>query len=141
MEICCDIEKLCKAPQLCDRFDSYVPDPAVLGKLRAVSEPMTVAIIFGFWCGDSRRIVPEVLKALTVAGNENLQLLAASVPYEETDHLPLEVGGLSVRKFPTVVFLRGRFKTTQEIDAGAEVCRFVEESLEAKRLDCLSGAG
>ncbi len=137
MEICCDIDRMVRHPDLKSRYEAYVPEPAVVEKLRAAREPVTVAVIFGFWCPDSRRIVPEVLKAIAEARNDNLQLLTATVPYEETDRLPLDVGGLSVRKFPTVVFLRGKYQTIEEIDPSQEMCRFVEESLAAERLSCL----
>jgi hypothetical protein len=137
MEICCDIDQMVRHRDLKSRYDAYAPDPAVVAKLREVKQPVTVAVIFGFWCPDSKRIVPEVLKAITEAQNENLQLLTASVPYEETDNLPLDVGGLSVRRFPTVVFLRGRYQTTEEIDPSQEICRFVEESLDVARLACV----
>jgi len=137
MEICCDTDKMIRHPDLRTQYAAYVPDPAVVEKLRAAKEPITVAIIFGVWCPDSRRIVPEVLKAISEAKNDNLQLLTASVPYEETDDLPLDVGGLSVQRFPTVVLLRGKYQTTEEIDPSQEICRFVEESLDAARLSCV----
>jgi hypothetical protein len=134
MEICCDIDRLVRQPQLRDRYDSYVPPDETIDALRAIDEPMTVAVVYGFWCPDSVRIVPGVLKCITEADNDNLQVLGATVPLEETDDLPLDVGGISVRWFPTVAFLRGRFQTTEEIDPDAEVVRFVEEPLDASRL-------
>ncbi len=134
MEICCDIEKLIRQPQLRARYESYVPPDDVLEALRAVDQPMTVALVYGFWCPESSVIVPEVLKSVTEADNDNLQVLGATVPLDETYDLPLDVGGISVRRFPTVAFLKGRFQTTEEIDPEAEVARFVEESLDAARL-------
>ena len=134
MEICCDIEKLVRPPKLKGRYDAYNPPADLLAALRAIREPTTVAIVYGLWCPDSVRIVPEVLKSITQADNDNLQVLGATVPLDETDDLPLDVGGISVRRFPTVAFLRGRFQTTEQIDPNAEVMRFVEESLDASRL-------
>jgi Thioredoxin len=136
MEICCDIERMVAHPELRERYNACVCDAGVVQKLREVGEPVTVAVILGLWCPDSRRIVPEVLRAIQEARNENIQLLSATVPYDETDNLPLNVGGLTVRKFPTIVVLRGRYQTTEEIDPSAELCRFVEESLDAERLKC-----
>jgi thiol-disulfide isomerase/thioredoxin len=137
MEICCDVDKLVHHGQIQTRYESYVPDPAVVARLRGVTEPTTIAVVFGLWCGDSRRIVPEVLKALTEANNGNLQLLAVTVPYDETHELPLSLSGLKVRRFPTIVFLRGKYETTDAIDPSRELCRFVEESLDAARLTCV----
>jgi hypothetical protein len=134
MEICCDIGKLVRQPGLKSRYDTYRPPEDVLQALRAIDQPMTIAVVYGLWCPDSFRIVPEVLKSITEAENDNLQVLGATVPLDETDDLPLDVGGLSVRRFPTVVFLKGRFQTTEEVDPNAEIVRFVEESLDAARL-------
>lgn len=134
MEICCDIEKLVRHPTLKGRYDTYATPADVLEALRGIDEPMTVAVVYGLWCPDSVLIVPEVLKSISEADNDNLQVLGATVPLDETYDLPLDVGGISVRRFPTVAFLRGRFQTTEEVDPEAEVVRFVEESLDASRL-------
>lgn len=134
MEICCDIETLIRQPRLRSRYESYMPPEDVVEALRAIDRPMTVAVVYGFWCPESSVIVPELLKSITEADNDNLQVLGATVPLDETYDLPLDVGGISVRRFPTIVFLRGRFQTTEEIDPKAEVVRFVEEGLDADRL-------
>ncbi|MBM3475299.1 MAG: hypothetical protein FJX75_18715 [Armatimonadetes bacterium] len=135
MEICCEIDRMVRHPDLRGRYEAHEPRKEVVEALKAIGEEMTVVIVFGFWCRDSVRIVPEVLKALSEADNPNLQVLAATVPLEETDDLPIDVGGISVRRFPTIVFVRGRYRTTEEIQAGVpEEARFVEQSLDAARL-------
>jgi len=135
MEICCDISKMVRHPDLRTRYEGHEPDSEVVKALRAITEEMTVVIVFGFWCPDSLRIVPEVLKAITEADNPKLQVLTATVPWEETDDLPIPCGGISVRKFPTISFIKGRYQTTDEIPSGIdEPARFVEESLTAERL-------
>ena len=134
MEICCEVNRMVRHPDLRQRFDADQPRLEVIEALRAIGEPMTVAVVFGFWCPDSLRIVPQVLKAVVEADNENLQVLAASVPLEETHDLPIRVGPISVRRFPTVALLRGKYERSEEIPEGAEVLRFVEEPLDAARL-------
>jgi hypothetical protein len=135
MEICCDIDRIVRHPSLRERYGTHEPDSRVVEALRAIGEEMTVVIVFGFWCPDSTRIVPQVLKAVTKANNPNLQVLAATVPLEETYDLPLNVGAISVRWFPTISFVRGRYQTTEAIPPGIEeLARFVEEPLKADRL-------
>jgi thiol-disulfide isomerase/thioredoxin len=135
MEICCEIDKMVRHPDLRARYEAHQPRADVVQALKAIGEETTVVIVFGFWCPDSKRIVPEVLKAVSEADNPNLQVLAATVPLEETHDLPLDVGGISVRKFPTIVFVRGRYRTTEEIPPGVrEEARFVEQSLDAEKL-------
>jgi len=135
MEICCEIDKMVRHPDLRGRYEAHQPKGEVVEALRGIGQEMTVVIVFGFWCPDSMRIVPEALRAVTEADNPNLQVLAATVPLEETHDLPVEVGGISVRRFPTIVFVKGRYQTTEQIPPGIrEEARFVEESLEATRL-------
>lgn len=95
---------------------------------------MTIAIIFGFWCPDSLTIVPRVLKSIVAADNDNIQALAVSIPLDETHDLPIDVGTVSVRRFPTTAILRGHYEKTEEIEPECEIVRFVEEPLDAARL-------
>jgi len=134
MEICCDIDKMVRHPDLRARYNEYEPPEEVVKALRGIDREVTVAVVFGFWCPDSLRVVPQVLKSIVEAGNDNLQVLAATVPLDETHDLPIDVGTVSVRRFPTVAFLTGRYERTEEIPQGVEVVRFVEESLDAARL-------
>ncbi|MBM3499610.1 MAG: hypothetical protein FJX74_13195 [Armatimonadetes bacterium] len=135
MEICCDVNKMVRHPDLRERYEAHEPPRDVVEALQAIEEEMTVVIVFGFWCPDSLRIVPEALKALTEADNPNLQVVAATVPLEETYDLPIACGGVSVRKFPTISFVPGRYQTTDEIPVGTEErARFVEQSLSAEGL-------
>ena len=135
MEICCEIDKMVRHADLRGRYEAYQPPGKVVAGLKAIDQDMTVVIVFGFWCPDSMRIVPEVLKAMTEAGNPHLQVLTATVPLEETHDLPISCGGVSVRRFPTISFIKGCYETTDEIPAGIhEEARFVEESLDAARL-------
>ncbi len=135
MEICCEVDKMIRHPDLRSRYDAHVPDEAVVEALKAIDEPMTVAVVLGFWCPDSLALVPRVLKEVVAADNDNLQVLAASVPLDETNDLPIDIGTMSVRKFPTVAFLRGHYKKTQDMEPDCEVVRFVEEPLDPARLN------
>jgi len=135
MEICCDIDKIVRHPDLRVRYQAHHPPADVVTALRAIDQEMTVVIVFGFWCPDSMRVVPGVLRGIKEADNPNLQVLAATVPLEDTHELPIHCGGMSIRRFPTISFVKGRYKTTDEIPAGVEeLARFVEEPLSADRL-------
>jgi len=134
MEICCHVDKMVRHPDLHARFDAAKPDPDVVEALRAIDEEVTFAIIFGFWCPDSLTIVPGVLRNIVEADNDSIQVLAASVPLDETHDLPIDLGAISVRRFPTTAILRGHYEKTDEIEPGCEIIRFVEEPLDAARL-------
>jgi hypothetical protein len=134
METCCDAGKLLRTADYRSRYDAFTPPAEVVEALQAVARPVTVLVVFGLWCRDSARIVPEVLKSLALAENPNLQLLAVHVSYEETDPSPFMAGPIAVRRYPTVAFLEGRYGNTDEVPEGKELVRFVEESLSAERI-------
>ncbi len=131
MEICCDPKRVLKGPGYAERYAAHEPPAELVDALRSISEPATVLVVFGVWCQDSRRVVPEVLKAMAAADNGNLQLLAVHVSYAETDPSPFMAGPVAVKRYPTTAFLAGRFQTTEEIPEGVEKARFVEQSPNA----------
>lgn len=54
--------------------EGYAPDAEAVERLRTVSEPTTVTVAFGTWCGDSKRHVPALLASLDAAENPNLEV-------------------------------------------------------------------
>ena len=134
MEVCCDPARILHQPEYRARYDGYRPLDDVVAALKVISRPVTVLIVFGYWCHDSAQVVPEVLKAVAVADNPRLQLLMLHVVYGETDPSPFMAGSVPVRRYPTVAFLEGHYQTTAEIPEGRELVRFVEESLVAERI-------
>jgi len=66
-------------------YEHYQPNTAVLNQLKKLkSEKTTLKIVFGSWCGDSKRELPRMLKTLHEAGftDKNIQLIGV---YSETD--------------------------------------------------------
>ena len=53
--------------------EHYTPDAKVVDQLRG-AKPARVTIVFATWCGDSKRAVPRLLKALHEAANPLLQV-------------------------------------------------------------------
>ena len=138
MEVCCDAPKLLRRPEYRERYAGYEPPEELLAALRNIHRPMTVLVVFGYWCRDSVRIVPDVLKALALADNPDLQLLAIHVSYAETDPSPFMAGPIPVRRYPTIALLEGRFQTAEEIPEGVERLRFVEVPLDAGQIAALA---
>jgi len=134
VEICCDPGKLLRLPGYRERYNAYEPPDALSDVLRAIELPMTVVVVFGGWCHDSVRVVPAVIKALAVAGNDRLRLLGVHVSYEETDPSPFMAGPIAVRRYPTVTFVDGHHEHTQQIPEGTQRVTFTEEPLDAQRI-------
>ncbi len=55
-------------------YDHYTPDAAAVAALKAETKPRRIKIAFATWCGDSKRAVPRLLKALHEAGNPKLRV-------------------------------------------------------------------
>jgi len=134
MEICCRPEKVLKTPGYRERYEACTPDAAVVAALGRVAAPMTVLLVYGAWCHDSARIVPELLRTLAEAQSPLLRLLAVHVAYSETDPSPFMAGPIPVERYPTISLLKGGFEALGTIEDGAELVRFVERPLSAELL-------
>ncbi|HEX4955884.1 MAG TPA: thioredoxin family protein [Thermoanaerobaculia bacterium] len=108
-------------------------DPVAAQSLTTVPPGAEVEVIFGTWCGDSKREVARLWRALDEVGGEvpfGLSWVAVSRDkLEPADRL----AGVNVEYVPTFVVRRG----------GREVGRIVETSrqgIEKDLLDLLTGA-
>ncbi|MDI9586885.1 MAG: hypothetical protein QM473_21865 [Acidobacteriota bacterium] len=131
MEVCCDPSRLLRAPGYRDRYERYDPPEELLQLFRSLQQPVTLLLVYGTWCNDSARIVPEVVKLMDMAANDSVWLLAVHVAYSETNQGPFRAGPVDVSRYPTLALLRGHFRSTTAIPEGVEIARFVERSLEA----------
>ncbi|MEM8993327.1 MAG: thioredoxin family protein [Acidobacteriota bacterium] len=103
------------APVWRDLHDAYEPDAAAVETLAAEERELALTVAFGTWCGDSRRSVPRLLKALELADNENLSVELVSIDRPFTDPLDF-VAREQITNVPTVIVR----------DGDREVGRFVE---------------
>lgn len=108
------------------------PDASACQGLTTVEPGAEVTVVLGTWCGDSRREVPRLWKALDMAGSS----VPFAIHYVGVDRKKQEpadvVGGNDVRYVPTFIVRRG----------GREVGRVVEHSpngIESDLLALLSG--
>ena len=134
MEVCCNPARLLHAAGYRERYEAYAPPAELIAELESIGEPVTVLVVYGTWCNDSRRVVPEVVKALELASNDQLRLLAVHVSYAETDPSPFRAGSVEVSRYPTVALLAGHFDAASQIPPGSERVRFVEQSLDGARV-------
>ncbi len=96
--------------------ESYIPEPAVLEKLgSAIGNDLSVLVVLGTWCGDSRREVPRFMKIIEQTGfpAERLTFLGVDI----TKNSP--VGGfdtLNIERVPTFIFLKNKVETGRIIE-------------------------
>lgn len=97
--------------------DRYTPDPAVVAKLRD-AKPARVTIVLATWCGDSKRAVPRLLKALHEANNPALQVEFYGIG---PDFLtPLDyIRARTLTNVPTMIVERGRGEIGRVVETPA----------------------
>ena len=108
------------------------PDPNVAAALAAVPAGAEVEVFLGTWCGDSRRELPRLWKAIDAAGGT----VPFQIHYVGVDHQKkepaAEIAKEGVRYLPTFIVRRD----------GREVGRIVETSpngIESDLLALLTG--
>ena len=83
-------------------MESYRPAPAAVAALAKEARPVTMTVVLGTWCGDSKEFVPRVLKSVRAAANPNLAVRLVAL---DNDFLhPQDViGGRRIINVPTIV--------------------------------------
>jgi hypothetical protein len=89
---------------------SYVPDPVALEEFKSLSFPITVEVVFGVWCSDSKEHVSAYFKIIELADNPVLISLFIGIPREKESREPF-IKGKNIEKVPTfIVFQDGQEK-------------------------------
>src|SRR5258706_7289724 len=60
-------------------YDHYTPDEGAVKRLRAVDRPLHLEVICATWCGDSKRHVPRLLKAVHEAANPRISVSVVGI--------------------------------------------------------------
>lgn len=117
-------------------YEGYVPNADIVSKLKkAASEKLTVKIVFGSWCGDSKRELPRMMKVLHAAGfpEKNIQLIGVYDSLEFYKQSPKrEEKGLHVYRVPTFIV----YQKDKEI---GRIVEYPVETLERDLLKIASG--
>lgn len=109
-------------------------DEAAAKKLAQVPAGASVTIVFGTWCGDSRREVPRFWKALDVVTGTgaavpfSVKLVGVDRRHESPTFTGAGADGLDIRYVPTFIVVRDR----------KEVGRVVESAPNGIEKDLLS---
>src|SRR5262249_18334899 len=87
-------------------MDNYKPDPSTVEALKSVDKDTDVTLLFGTWCGDSRHYIPQVMRALTEAGNNklHLKLIGIDTQFRQPSDT---VQPLHLTNVPTIIVERG----------------------------------
>ncbi len=113
-------------------FDEYNADSVVLGKLReTLPDGLSIKVVLGTWCPDSRREVPRFMKITGLLGVDQADMTFIGV--DDAKISPVgEYEELGIERVPTFIFYKNN------VEAG----RIIENpvsSLEQDMLDILTG--
>jgi len=112
-----------------DGYMKYIPDNEIINKLKNESlfKNIKIKIIFGTWCGDSRRELPRFFKIVDTANiPENIISLTAIDTKKSSRDKSLNK--INFTRIPTFIFYRN----------GKEIGRIVESTKESLEKDMLN---
>ena len=81
---------------------SYTPNPDVIERLASLSFPITVEVILGTWCLDSKEHVSAYFKIIELADNPYLTTLYTGIPRDKDSRQPF-VEGKDIERVPTFI--------------------------------------
>ncbi len=112
--------------------DEYMPVSGVLNQLLDIShDALTIKIVMGTWCPDSRREVPRFMKILELWNFHSDKVTFVGV--DEAKQAPVgEYASLNIERVPTFIF----YKNNSEAGRIIEVPK---TSLEQDMVNILSG--
>ena len=87
-----------------DLQSAHEPDAELVEALAAIDRPLTLDLSMGTWCGDSRREVPRLLKAIELADNDRLSLQITALSNEFDAPLD-QISGSQLTNVPTLRIL------------------------------------
>lgn len=94
----------------------YKPDEALLNQLKPALKGITIKLVMGTWCGDSKEWVPRFYKVMDQVGfnYKKMRLIAVDRDKKAGD---VEISDLKIERVPTFIF----YKKKKEIGRIIEV--------------------
>ena len=91
-------------------YEEYNPNDSILSILKDKSENISITIVFGLWCSDSRREIPRFFKIIELLhfDESNLNLIAVDTN-KKAPKIDISIYNISL--VPTFIF----YKESQEI--------------------------
>jgi thiol-disulfide isomerase/thioredoxin len=87
-------------------YDNYKPDKKTIKTLlRKVPDDVSIIIVMGSWCPDSRREVPRFYKICDLIGIKPDAIIGIAVDRAKTTN-DMHMGHLQIEKVPTFIFYR-----------------------------------
>lgn len=97
-------------------YDNYQPESEFTDKLREIpAEDISIKIVLGTWCPDSRREVPRFMRIIDVTGFPRNQIEFIGV--DNVKISPIEnYDALEIERVPTFIFFQNKVETGRIIE-------------------------
>lgn len=108
-------------------YEVYKPDEQTIASLQPLIEGLSITIVLGTWCGDSKEQLPRFIKILDLLNYPDNELLMIGVDsYKIARQFDVEI--FEIEKVPTFIFSKG----------GIEIGRIIETPVETLEADMLN---
>mgnify|MGYP005842141577 CR=1 FL=1 len=102
-----------------EQYNNYQPDYEVLDKLEGKLDDISITIVMGTWCSDSREQIPSFYKILDELNypTDRINLICVD---RNKKGLSNEADGLNIELVPTIIFYRNNEEISRLIETPAE---------------------
>jgi thiol-disulfide isomerase/thioredoxin len=102
-----------------EQYKNYQPDYEVLDKLEGKLDNISITVVMGTWCSDSREQIPSFYKILDELNYDanNITLICVD---RKKKGLSDEADGLNIELVPTIIFYRNNEEIGRIIETPAE---------------------
>lgn len=109
-----------------EQYNSYQPDYETIDQLEGKLDDVTITIVMGTWCSDSKEQIPAFYKILDELNYPSDKVTLICVDRKKKG-LSNEADGLNIELVPTIIFYRN----------GEEIGRIIETPQESLEKDLL----
>jgi thiol-disulfide isomerase/thioredoxin len=109
-----------------NQYSNYKPDEAIINELKAQTEAITIKIVFGSWCHDSKMQVPKFYKVLDQIQFKDSKVAVIGVDRMKKTH-EADISGMKIRFVPTFIIYKN----------GEEIGRIIESPKKTLEKDLL----
>uniref|UniRef100_A0A832LJR6 Thioredoxin n=1 Tax=Ignavibacterium album TaxID=591197 RepID=A0A832LJR6_9BACT len=102
-----------------EQYKNYQPDYEVLDKLEGKLDEISITIVMGTWCSDSREQVPSFYKILDELNYDTNKINLICVDRKKKG-LSDEADSLNIELVPTIIFYRNNEEIGRIIETPAE---------------------
>lgn len=89
---------------------SYIPNPAIIAKLKSINKEVQVELFIGTWCPDCRRHVSAYFKILEMTDNPLIVTSYTGIPREREARQEF-IQGKNIERVPTfIIYIDGQEK-------------------------------